>query len=263
MILKYGEEIGTKKFEDYKNKQALTNTLEYKKEKYGWTEEQFKEYNASRSVTLENLIRRHGEKIGTEKFKAYVEKQRDAGCSLSYFKQKYGEEEGLQFYLNLNKKKTVTLENYIDRFGEEEGRARFKSSIENNINRTWSNISNELFVKIDNALPREYMYASKTGEYGIKDLEMEKYYYYDFVDKENKKAILFHGDVFHAKSIDQPDFRNPYDKHITAEQQFKHDERKASVIGEYGFKLLVIWESEYRNDKEGTLKKCLEFLNEG
>lgn len=59
MIAKYGEQGGTKKWNEYCKKQALTNTFEYKHQKYDWTKEQFDEYNKSRAVTKENLIRRH------------------------------------------------------------------------------------------------------------------------------------------------------------------------------------------------------------
>ena len=52
---------------------------------------------------MENLTRRHGEELGKTMFESYREKQRHAGCSLDYFQEKYGEEEGSLFYENLNK----------------------------------------------------------------------------------------------------------------------------------------------------------------
>ncbi len=263
MILKYGEEIGTKKFEEYKRKQAETNSLEYKKEKYGWTEEQFKEYNASRSVTLENLIKRHGEEIGRKKFADYVEKQRDAGCSLSYFIGKYGEEEGSKKYKELNNKKRLCLENYVRKYGEEEGSKKYAEYMKINTRSFWSKISIELFEKISIELPGKYRYATKDGEIGLMDEENNMYYFYDFTDVEKKLIIEFHGDAFHAKSIDQEDFKNPFQPNLTAKEKYLYDQRRIKFAEENGYKTLVIWESEYKSDKEGVLKKCLEFLNEG
>ena len=44
-IKKYGEVDGLKKWEEYCKKQAISNTFEYKQNKYGWTKDQFDEYN--------------------------------------------------------------------------------------------------------------------------------------------------------------------------------------------------------------------------
>jgi len=56
-VEKHGPEEGKRRYEEYKNFLAEKNTFEYKKEKYGWTEEKFKQFNNSRAVTEDNLIR--------------------------------------------------------------------------------------------------------------------------------------------------------------------------------------------------------------
>lgn len=71
LVRKYGEEEGNKKWDNYCKKQAETNTFEYKKEKYGWTKEQFDKYNASRAVTQENLIKRWGEEEGKKRLEKH------------------------------------------------------------------------------------------------------------------------------------------------------------------------------------------------
>jgi hypothetical protein len=48
MIRRYGETEGTKKWNLYRRKQSETNSYEYKKQKYGWTKQQFNEYNKAR-----------------------------------------------------------------------------------------------------------------------------------------------------------------------------------------------------------------------
>lgn len=45
MIKKWGIELGEQKWKEYCNKQSITNTFEYKKEKYGWDENEFNEFN--------------------------------------------------------------------------------------------------------------------------------------------------------------------------------------------------------------------------
>ena len=118
MIIKHGLEEGIKKWDNYCNKQAETNSLEYKSKKYGMSVDEFKEYNSSRSVTKENLIKRHGIELGTEKWNAYVERQSYAGCKLEYFIEKYGETDGTIKYKEINKQKAQTYENYIRKYGE-------------------------------------------------------------------------------------------------------------------------------------------------
>lgn len=48
MILKYGKDEGEKRWDIYRQKQAYSNSFEYKKEKYGWTLEEWNNYNKSR-----------------------------------------------------------------------------------------------------------------------------------------------------------------------------------------------------------------------
>jgi hypothetical protein len=90
LVKKYGKEEGIKRWEKYIEKQRLSNTYEYKKEKYGMTNEEFSSYNKNRATTEENFILRYGEKEGKEKWAQYIERQRYAGCQLEYFKEKYG-----------------------------------------------------------------------------------------------------------------------------------------------------------------------------
>lgn len=52
---KYGKEEGTKRFNDYCEKQRYTNSFEYKQQKQGWTKRQYDEYNKSRAVTLKTF----------------------------------------------------------------------------------------------------------------------------------------------------------------------------------------------------------------
>lgn len=51
MIRKYGETEGEIRWGAYREKQAKSNTFEYKRDKYGWTLEQFDAYNKSRGLS--------------------------------------------------------------------------------------------------------------------------------------------------------------------------------------------------------------------
>ena len=76
-VLKWGEEEGKRRWEEYRKMCSDTNTFEYKKEKYGWTKEQFDEYNRSRAITLDNMVKKYGKEEGAKKFNDYVDKQKE------------------------------------------------------------------------------------------------------------------------------------------------------------------------------------------
>ena len=42
---------------------------------------------------------------------------------------------------------------------------------------------------------------------------------------------------------------------------WEEDERKINLANEYNYKVLVVWESEYKNDKDNIIEKCKTFLN--
>jgi hypothetical protein len=79
------------------------------------------------------------------------------------------------------------------------------------------------------------------------------------------KMIEYNGDQYHAnpKIYEANDYPHPYHKtnNYTSESIWKKDEDKANLAHSNGYELLVIWDSDYRKDKEGTVEKCLEFLN--
>ena len=116
MIEKYGQEEGERIWNDYCEKQRLTNTFDYKREKYGWTKEQFEKYNKDRAVTLQNLIDRHGQEEGERIWNDYCEKQR-LTKSWDYMVKEFGEEKAK----SINEAKSNSLKSMIKRYGAEKG----------------------------------------------------------------------------------------------------------------------------------------------
>ena len=45
-----------------------------------------------------------------------------------------------------------------------------------------------------------------------------------------------------------------------SQQIWDRDAEKLSVVKQNGFDVLVIWDSEYRKNKDEVVKKCVEFL---
>ena len=232
-IVMYGEELGHKKWKEYCNKQAYTNSQEYKR----MSDLEYEEYNKSRAVTKENMIKKYGEEKGLKNFFDYCNKQAYTKC-LDYFYKKYGKIKGEEKYIE-----------YMNSFPHV----------------FYSNISKELFERLDNYFCFSTVYyAPKTKEFGKYYKEGKRYYFYDFVLPEIKLCIEFNGDYFHAnpKIFKEYDTPNPYNKTLTAKEIWKADECKNNVIVKCGFKLLKVWESDYNNDKDKVFNDIVKYIKE-
>ena len=254
-FLLHGKTKGILKFSEYKQKQAGSNTFEYKNEKFGWTLEQFEEYNKSRAITLDNMIKKYGNEVGFKKFENYRIKQKTHGSSLEWFIMKYGEEKGIYFWEKLCDEKAQTIQNFINRYGDDEGRKKYFDYINRKKN-YYSQISQDLFDKLDHI---DAYFATKNGEYFHYSKETECIFFYDYVLKSKKKCIEFNGDYWHCN----PEIYNDNDVGYfgyKASEIWEKDRVKNDTLIKEGFEILIIWESEYRKDKDSTIKKCKIFL---
>ena len=263
-IKMYGDIEGTKRWNEYRQKQAISNTYEYKKQKHGWTKEQFRKYNLSRASTRDNFIKRYGKNTGERKWNEYCKLQSYAGSSKEYYQEMYGDIKGLEMWDDLCRRKSNTLSTFIDRYGAEEGTKRFQSYNDNRFT-FHSGISQELFIELSKTAPilDNIYYATKDGEYSVYDSENNIIYFYDYVDYTTKKCIEFNGDIFHGnpaiyKSMDCP---NPYNKKLKCLDIWNYDKLKIECINrERKIDVLVVWESDYRKDPDRVVAECIKFL---
>lgn len=258
-IKRHGEIKGKIIFDNYCEKQSISNKFEYKRDKYNWTKEKFDEFNKSRAITEKNLIKKYGEIEGKQKFDNYRKVQKVAGNTVEYFIDKYGYSEGIKKYSKLCSMKGITLENMIRVYGNTEGPIRYKNFIDKTTTHLFSNISQECLKSIDasiNELNYTTYYATKNKEYGKLLNSLGKYVKLDYFIKELNLCIEFNGDLYHAnpliyKSTDKPWFLN---KKLTANDIWKNDElRYKTLLNEYNIKTIVIWESDYLKNKELTI----------
>ncbi len=86
----------------------------------------------------------------------------------------------------------------------------------------------------------------------------------DFVLKD--KVIEFNGDYWHANPLiekyadDATVIKMPGGKQMTAGEIRQKDLDRQRELAEMGYKVLVIWESDYRQNKQQVIDKCLDFL---
>jgi len=244
MINKWGQDEGLNRWNNYCNKQSEVNKFEYKKEKYNWDKEQFKLFNKSRAVTLNNLIKKHGDIKGKIIWENYLYLQKYKK-SYKYMIDTFGEEKANQ----INKSKGLTLENYIKRFGESEGLKQFEIAINKHKN-YFSKISQKFFNELDEILSKKYTtyYGSKNNEYGV-NLN-NTYVRLDYFILELNLCIEFNGTYFHGdpRIFNENDNPNPFLKNVTAKELWERDTLRYKELKEIrNIDTIVVWEIDYKN----------------
>jgi very-short-patch-repair endonuclease len=252
MTALYGPIEGDRRWSVYCQKQADTNTFEYKHQKYGMTRDEFESYNNSRAVTLENMVKRHGVETGQQLFQKYCTTQKDAGTSLSYFQEQYGDIEGQSKYDTVCDQKRLTLSNFIRKYGEEEGRKEYDHFAASQW-AYYSKKSQRLFWDVMNQIDNKdkVHFAELNKEFGVYDDGTDTYRKFDFVISDIKLAVEFDGDHYHGN----PALYKPLDKlrgrgctSLTATEKWDMDAHKCALLEARGFTVLRIWESDYDND---------------
>lgn len=82
-----------------------------------------------------------------------------------------------------------------------------------------------------------------------------KEYFGDVVSLSKKILIEFNGDYWHCNPIKyKPDFFH-HVKKLSAKEIWQLDEKRLETISAFGYKILVIWESEFKN---GSWKEILD-----
>ena len=224
------------------------------------TEQQRKE---SSPFSKEFYIKRGLSENDRKKFNENVAKNRSYNTQLEYYINKGMSEEEAHEAL-YNRQATFSLYKCIQKYGDKKGLEIF-----NERQRIWnkklqksfksgkyvqSPIANKLFkeikikLNINNSIEEKYIFNDK----------LHKGYLFDFC--LNNKLIEFNGDYWHANPI----FYGPKSfikaKNKKAEEIWEYDKIKIQTANDQGYKVLIIWEHDYNNNKEETLKKCIDFL---
>lgn len=262
MIRDYGEVEGKKRFDSYREKQAKSNSFEYKQKKHGWTREQFDEYNKSRSVTLEHLIERHGKEKGTKMWNDYCKRQSETSTN-EYIRDVYGEKY-LQYVNNANKRnKTFFYEKYKD--DPEMAKKKWEESIKRRqLHSRVSKPSIKLFDGISSkVINNNFVYGEKKEKYIFID-NGNDVTFVDFFDENTRKIIEFNGKLYHAdprfyKATDQPIKFNG--EMSTAQEIWDRDKERMDTLKELGYEVMIVWETDFRSNTEKVIDECVAFLN--
>lgn len=204
---------------------------------YNYTDEEVEDLCKSKAITIDNMI------------------------------NKYGKKEGLKRYLKWYDSIKNTKENFIKRHGIIEGTKRYENSLINKINNwkmsnRYSKISIECFDAMIEHLPKDSSIFYNNNEWFLFNIfeSSKKIFFYDF--RYRYKIIEFNGDFWHAN----PNFyKSDYifkfaDKIITSKEIWDIDRMKIANAELSGFETFIIWESDYKNNKEYVINKAIKFL---
>lgn len=248
-IAKYGKEA-TEKF--YREKSVLCIEYWLKRgytEKYG--RKKISEYQAKNSKKVKNRVNTKSVEYWLNKGYNLQEAEQIISDSQHTFSlekclKKYGEENGLKLWKERQNKWQKTLHE------------------NKNLHVGYSKISQDLFKELENTYDndeRDYIfYGSKNREFTIR--KNNKTYVYDFTDLKNRKIIEFNGDIYHGNPslFKENDTPNPFKKETTSKELWEFDKTKKEVAESEGFEELVIWENEYKKNKQKIIEYCKNFL---
>lgn len=193
-----------------------------------------KELRAKSPEKFKNNIKYWIEKNNGDIDTATAEYKKYQTRNLSYFVEKYGQEEGV-------KRHTAKTEKWVKSFRKQ----------------NFSNISQELFVDIFNNIPEELQRSVYFATHLREDMEsyVNKEYILkventfirpDFICLEKNKIIEFDGDYWHSSAKVNP-----------ARETLRDTRIKNS-----GFSVLHVKEHEYKKDKNKVIQECLKFLTQ-
>lgn len=264
-IERYGEEEGTKRYEERVAKFKRSTSLTGLVERYGEEEgtRLFNERNLSRSSSLNSLIEKYGEEEGRLRYQQQVERKAHAQTLQGYI-DRYGFELGCERYQQRQQKfveswnnkspdelarirnlQKQSLETMQQRYGEEEGLKRYHQWLQTRRFRA-SAESLKVFVPmytwlLDQGFEDDDIYFGYQGKKEFFIIEGKEFFSYDFCIKSLHLIVEFNGILYHPKTRDQKDWHIPYCD-LTAEQKYDMDQHKMSVAQQHGFKVIVLWE---------------------
>lgn len=233
-IENHGEEIGTELWYDKLQKMWKTSTAEAYELKYGENWREYKDH-----ISKDALIKRYGNVVASEKYIKHINRMKYIH-TLPYFIEIYGLIDG-----------PIKLQEY-------------KKSIICSMGK--SGISQTLFDSIYPFINEQSKihthYADLNNEF-IK-VTTTNCYFYDFVISNLKYCIEFNGDMWHANPLkyQETDHPNPFAKNITAKDIWANDGKKLKVLTDMGYRIRIVWESDYRKNKENIIRDIIKEIGE-
>lgn len=272
-ISKFGLEEGTKKHNSWKNNIGKSSknrcTLDGFIQRYGEIDgiEKFNSFKSKSVNSKQSFEKRYGDQ-GKEKWEKYIQdKKEKSKRSIKYWLIKCeGDYEEARDLLAIYQKRDLNF--FTAKYGEfgakifkercEKHSQFMKKYISENGSSGYSNISQKFF-KMLNLNDEHTYFASLNKEFTI--THDGKNYSYDFVNTTHKICIEFNGDFWHCNpEYVSSNFFHPVKK-LKAEQIWKLDEQKNRIIENMGYRVIIVWESEFVKNPTQVVEKIKKIWN--
>jgi len=241
----------------YSEEESILKTKEVMNEIHEKTFKKFKENPEKYASKYPNKIEYYLKRGYCEEEAKLVISERQSTFSLEKCIEKHGEEEGKKVWEERQRK---WMDNLNSKSEEEKIEIKRKKLFNNS---GYSKVSQDLFWRIyDNYQDHDIKFEELNSEVIRYDKFTKRHYKYDFVDFTNKKCIEFNGDYWHCNPVKYNEgYIHPI-MNLSAKQIWDRDNIKNSWLENRGYKILTIWESEYRKNPQQTLEKCIKFIND-
>ena len=197
--------------------------------------------------------------------------------NLEFWIDKYGDNNKAREQYTKFQSKNV--DNFIKVYGEDEGKLRHQQKTEKWVN-TMNSKSPDEIAEMNSSKVRKsscfYSIAERELFESLKESVPEitdqlalpvdgksinkQAYIYDMAVKA--KIIEYNGDFWHSNpSLFDENHKCPYTKRSQFEIHAK-DRDKKRIAEQHGYEVFVVWESDYKNDKEKVIKECINFLKQ-
>jgi hypothetical protein len=202
------------------------------------------------------MIEKYGETDGLEKWSNYCDQQRYTKTK-EYLISKYGEKTGTQRYLDINRKKSephdpkqlskklgITIDQAVKLICSR-GAYKYTSNLE----QEFVDIIEQRIGILEN--------VSTRSPFGKWDHNLSRYVVYDVKHKDC--IIEFNGDYWHAN----PKIYSATDRirGKLASEIWQRDAEKLRVASNAGFRVLVVWESDYLENREKIIEDTIKWIS--
>jgi len=259
---------------DTKNRPTSTRLDYWLNKGYNIEDAKVKLKERQSTFSLDICIKKHGEIEGKKIFKKRqkkwqktlndnnnkIELNKKRGLTKEQFIEKHGKEK----YKIYAKSKGLKKEEYIKKFGLE----KYNEKINNTKNvirlsgfNKYSKISMEFFLEIEKNINIKCYFGKEEKIIQFYDNDGKYFcFYVDFLC--DNKIIEFYGDYYHANP-------NLYEankivgskyKFFTAGEIWERDFKRIKIIEEKGYDVLIVWENEYKKNKEEIKNKCIKWI---
>lgn len=235
--VKYGVNDGYIRWVKRNSAQSYRFSKQYYKDTYGsiWKTKYDEYLDSMVKTTRKAFVNRYGEKKGNHRYNEMISRLSYTN-SEEYYIERYGDILGKQKWQELNYKRANTN------------------------NKKYSSISQDLFWELyDNIEDKDHVYfAELNDEYSFYYIGNFKKLSVDF--KYKNKIVEFYGDYWHGN----PDIYNEGDliRGKLVDKKRQEDEDRIGLLKTKGYEIMIVWESDYYNNKNEVINKCKGFLNE-